>query len=423
MRRSRAIRWLVVTAGAALAAAGCAITTSSPMTASLSGPTGIPIRVGVSLPLSGDFAADGQASLRGYQLWASDVNGNGGLLGRPVKLVYRNDHSDPGATASDYTKLITDDRVQLTLAPFSSLLTAAAVPVVARHGYALAAGSASAPSVYKLKSRNLFSTNVPDANELVPFADWVSKLPAGARPTSAAYPMVSDPFADPPVQSTQATLQSAGIRTVYSQVYKPSTTPAQLTRAAAAVAATKAQMVVLGSVDVPTVSAFINEFAKVNYNPKIFIAAAGPDQGTAFLNAVGPQTATGVMFPDAWYGSFPDALSHLMVQNYIARYGGTAADINADVAEAYSAGEVLAAAVTGTGSLSQARIMSWLHRSELNTVVGLAKFGSNGQNTAALQTGSALIFQWQQGGRFSQVLPSTAEGSVTPVVPKPGWNG
>jgi hypothetical protein len=187
------------------------------------------------------------------------------------------------------------------------------------------------------------------------------------------------------------------------------------------VAHSNAQLVVLGSVDVPTVSAFINEFAKLHYNPKVFIASAGPDQGQAFINKVGTSTADGVLVPNGWSGTFPAALSHVMVQDYIAKFGGTASAINADVAEAYSAGEVLAAGVSGAGALSNKSIIGWLHAHQVPTVVGTAKFDSIGENTNTQE--SALIFQWQPGAQFVQVLPRSAVGSAPIIATKPSWSG
>ena len=166
--------------------------------------------------------------------------------------------------------------------------------------------------------------------------------------------MVNDPFADPPVQATMATFHAHGITTVYAAPHATSTTGnagytnvsnRALTADAKAVARRDPGIVVLGSVDVPTVNAFMHEFGVLHFTPKIFVAASGPDQGQAFLNAAGNGNAIGMMVPNGWYGGFPVALSHVMVQDYIARYGGTASDINADVAESYSAGETMAAAV------------------------------------------------------------------------------
>ena len=415
----------MTTASAAVAA--CGLSSAPPTNSLLAGPTGRPIIVGVSLPLSGSassdpFSADGQACKIGYELWASDVNSHGGLLGRPVRLKILDDKGSEQLTQANYQTLIKTDHVDLVLAPFSSLLTIDAAKVTSKYDYALAAGSAAAPAVYGLGLRSLFSTNVPASKQMVPVANYVARLPVGERPATAAYPMIDDPFADPPVQTAKGILSRNGIRTVYMHApYSATSSAAKLAQDAKAVARSGAQMVVLGSVDVPTVQAFVKEFIAQKYNPKIFIAAAGPDQGQAFLNAVGTGNADGIMVPNGWFGAYPNALSHLMVQDYIAKYGGTASDINADVAESYSAGEVIAAGVTGVHSLNQRAIIGWLHQNTVQTVVGAVKFGNSGENLYAPV--SSFIFQWQSGGRFVQVLPKGDLG-VKPILPvKPSWTG
>ena len=400
----------MIAASAADAAGGLSSESSNGL---LAGPSGQPITIGISLPLygpqqAGGFAPDGQATQRGYELWASDVNSHGGLLGRPVKLIILNDKGDPPTDAKNYETLITQDHVDLTLAPFSSLLTAgAAAQVTERHGYVLAAGSAAAPTVYGLHDHYLFSTNVPASDEMIPFAQWL--VTRHGHPVTAAYPMVDDPFADPPVQTVQKFLSHHGVQTVYSEPPYPATvTTRALVADAQQVAKKKPAMVFLGSVAVSTVQAFMKGFQLANWTPKYFIATSGPDQGTAFLGAVGISAAVGAMVPNGWFGGYPNALSHVMVQDYIAKYGGTAGDINADVAEAYSAGQVEAAAVTATRSLDQRTMAYWLHRNTVQTVVGPVKFDPSGKNTDI--AAAALIFQWQpgQGGsgaQFVQVLP------------------
>ncbi|HUL27394.1 MAG TPA: ABC transporter substrate-binding protein [Streptosporangiaceae bacterium] len=438
MRRPSAMatRLAAVTILAAASATACGITsTGTPSTSINGGPSGTPITVGFSEPLTGSFSADGQASLKGYQLWASDVNAHGGLLGRPVKLVYLNDNSDPNTATKDYTTLITQDHVDLTLGPFSSLLTIPAGQVTHRYGYALVEGSGGAPTVFSASLSNLFGVSAPVANQMVPFAKWVVSLPPGERPRTAAYVMVDDPFADPPVETAQTILAKAGITTVYDNSGLPGSTakllepnssgtvsPAVLAAAADKVIAANPQVVLIGSVDVPTVSGILKEFVRQRFNPKMIIAASGPDQGQTFLNAVGTGNADGIMVPDGWYGGFPNALSHVMVQEYIAKYGGTASDVNADVAEAYSSGEVLADAVQNVG-LSNAKIIAFLHSgARLNTVQGPARWGRyvahqpSGMNNQAV----SFVFQWQSGARFVKVLPAGG-GSIAITATKPLW--
>ena len=417
--RARLLALTAFTAASALAVAACGGTTSATNSASVSGGSGNAVTIGISEPLTGQFAADGLASEQGYQLWASDVNANGGLLGHQVKLTILNDNSLPATAAKQYATLITQDKVNFVLGPFSTLLTVQAAPVVARDGYAFPEGSGSGPSVFALKDPTLFGVSTPVVDQMVPFAKWVAALPAGQRPKSAAYPMVSDPFADPPVQTAETILQNAGIRTVYTNASNP-ITATNLAPYAKAVAALRPDMVVLGSVDVPTVLAFIQTFEQQNYTPKVFIAASGPDQGLAFLDHVGPANSNGIMVPDGWSGSLANALSHVMVQDYIAKFGGTASGINTDVAESYSAGETLAEAVAATGSLDNAKIIAYLHSGvTLQTVQGPAKFDSVGENTQSVT--SSFIFQWQNS-QLVQVLPVGAPGSAQILVTKQPWN-
>ena len=414
--RTRFLSLTAVAAAAAMVLAACSSSGSG------SGSSGngskSPILIGTSLSLTGDFSADGQAFQRGYQLWASYVNSHGGLLGRQVKMVFLNDSSDPTTVATNYTKLIAQEHVALTFGPFSTLLTVPAAKVAARYDYAFPEGAGGGPSVYQLNLPNVFNPSPPIADQLVPFAQWVASLPASERPKTAAYPMVNDPFADPMTQTAQAILQKAGVKTVYSKIY-PAENP-DYKAGADAVAATNAQMVVLGAVDVPTSAAFIQAFEQQHYNPKIFAATSGPDQGAAFSKAIGGNgNATGIMVPGGWYGGIKNPLSEAMVKAYIAKYGGTAADINADVAEAYSVGEITAEAVAATKGLDNKKIISYLHSGvTLQTVQGPVKFNSSGENTVAQK----FIFQWQKGGAYNQVLPSSATGSVAVVNPKPSWS-
>ena len=93
----------VLTVAAVSVLAGCGGSSSSSSGSSASKE---PITIGASLSLSGDFSADGQAFQRGYELWASDVNASGGLLGRQVKLTILNDASSPTQVVTNYQKRV-----------------------------------------------------------------------------------------------------------------------------------------------------------------------------------------------------------------------------------------------------------------------------------------------------------------------------
>ena len=402
----RAAAGLAVAAVALIAAFG-----GSSSSASTSGP----VTIGISLSLSGDFAADGQAFQRGYQLWAADQNARGGLLGQKVKLDILSDSSNPAQVVTNYQKLIGSNKDQIVFGPFSSLLTVPAARVAARYGYAFVEGAGGAPSVFGAGLKNVFDVSIPVKNNLVTFADWIASLPASKRPKTAAYATVNDPFTQPQIPVAQAIMQKAGVKTVYSKVF-----PAEVvdyTSVSAQVAAKKADVVVLGSVDVPTVSAFVQTFIQQHYNPKAFIATSGPDQGAAFVKAVGTGHENGVFVPNGWFGGFKKADSQQMVKEYIAKYGGTASDVNADVAEAYAVGQVVAQAVQATHGFNQAKIIAYLHSGvTLNSVQGPVKFDSLGENTAQ----KAQTFQWQNA-KLVDTLPVGTPGAVAPTYPKPAW--
>jgi branched-chain amino acid transport system substrate-binding protein len=420
LRRSAVVGLALVAIGV-IAACGSSSNSSSSATTGSSGGSASasksPITIGASLSLSGDFASDGQAFERGYQLWAQDQNAKGGLLGHPVKLKILSDASSPAQVVTNYQKLIGSDKVPLVFGPFSTLLTVPSARVASRYGYAFVEGAGGGPTVFGSGLKNVFDVSIPVKDNLVTFAQWIASMPASQRPKTAAYATVNDPFTQPQIAPAQQILQGAGVKTVSSKVFPAEV--ADYTPIATQIASTKADVAVLGSVDVPTVSAFAHAFIQQHYNPKAFIATSGPDQGAAFVKAVGTGNENGIMVPNGWFGGFQKPDSQHMVQEYIGKYGGTPSDVNADVAEAYSVGQVIAQAVAANHSLDNPKIISYLHSGvTLDSVQGPVKFDSLGENLAQ----KTLTFQWQKGNLL-QTLPTTTAGSKPPQFPKPAWAG
>ena len=361
-----------------------------------------PITIGISISTKGDFASDGNATEQGYQLWSDAVNNNGGILGRPVKLVILNDNSDPVQVSKNYTALITQDHVNLILGTFSSLLTNATIPVAAQYHYALLEGSGGAPSVFVTAQQNhfdgIFDTSVPVQNNLLTFAYYILSLPQSLRPKTAAYLTSDDPFTFPQIDTVRTLLQHGGVTTVYNKQYVEGT---DNTRWAQQVVASNANIDILGTL-LPDLKTEIKVFKQDHYNPNAIIATAGPDAGQDFITAVGGTKYTeGVFVPNGWYPQANNFGNADMVQAYIKKYGGTADEINADVAEAYSAGQVLAQAIESNQSIDNSKLIARLHSgAAFNTVQGTAQFDATGVNTQAL----AYMFQWQSS-QFIPVYP------------------
>src|SRR5436305_10343270 len=191
-----------------------------------------------------------------------------GLMGRQVKLIFLDDKSDPTQGSTNVQQLISNDHVDMLFGPFSSLITGPTATVAARYGFAMIEGAGGAPAVFNTPSNkarhNVFDVSYPIVDQYDPLTNWIKSLPAGQRPKTAAYPIVDNPFTIPPEQRAQRQLESVGVRTVYSKVL-----PAELpnaTSVADQVAATGAQAVFLGTVDVPTVAAFMKAFQQQHYN-------------------------------------------------------------------------------------------------------------------------------------------------------------
>ncbi len=387
-----------------------------PVTAATATATpGAPIKIGISLSLSGDFSADGQAFQQGYQLWADTINKNGGLLGRQVQLDIVSDASSPDQVQTNYQKLITVDKVDLVFGPFSTLLTKPSSVVANRYGYALVEGAGGGPSVFTQGLNNVFDVSLPVANNLTSFVQYIQSLPAGQRPTTAAYATEDDPFTQPQVDLARSQLEAAGIKTASYQVYPAETT--DYNPIADKMIASNAQIIVVGTL-LPDVTAFIQRFKQQHFNPQAMIATAGPDQGDQFLKAIGgAASADAIMVPNGWYPESNNPGNADMVKAYLAKYGGTADGISSDVAEAYSVGQVVAQAITKIGSLDNSKLIAELHSGDtFQSVQGDVKFDATGQNVAAL----AYLFQWQKGS-LVPVYPTNAQGAVAPEFPKPNW--
>ena len=288
-----------------------------------SGASTAPIKIGVSLSLTGDFSADGKAFQQGYQLWAKQTNAKGGLLGRKVTLDIVNDASSPVQVVTNYQKLISVDHVDLVFGPFSTGLTKASSQVVNRYGYAFVEGAGGGPSVFTSGLHNVFDVSLPVANNLVSFAKWIAAMPSSERPKTAAYATQDDPFTAPQLEAARKILEPAGVQTVYNKTYPSETT--DYSPIAAGIISAKADVVLVGTL-LPDVSAFVKQFIQQNYNPKALVATAGPDQGAQFISNVGANHTEGIMVPNGWYPTANNPGNADLVAAYIKQYGGTAPD-------------------------------------------------------------------------------------------------
>jgi len=396
----------------AAAVACCGLTLAACGSSSSVAPAA-PITIGVSVSLTGDFSGDGKALVQGYDLWAADENAKGGLLGHQISMKYVDDASSTQQVVTNYENLITVDKVALVFGPFSSLLTIPASTVVSRYGYAFAEPAGGGPNVFNRGLTNIFFVQ-PAAVEdnLVSYAQWLLALPAGQRPATAAYATQDDPFTQPQVDKAKSLLEAGGIKTSYYHVYPAETT--DFSPIALNVANSNADAVILGT-QLPDAIAFAQTFIQQHYNPKTLIETTGPDQGAQFSGPLGANTE-GIMVPAGWTPSATAYGNAKFLGDFISKYGGAAADVSADAAEAYSVGQVVDQAATKAGSIDNATLIKTLHTGTYQTIQGPMSFDATGKPTGGV---GVYIEQWQ-GGAATFVYPASV-ATVAPEYPKKSW--
>ncbi len=369
------------------------------------------LTIGMSLPLTGPVAEVSKSGYEGYQQWAADVNASGGLLGRQIKLNVLDDGFEPNQTVSNYTRLISKDKVDLLLGTFSSLLNAPASAIAARQNMLYVEPSGGAATLFTRGFTNLFfaqpgtTTSLPNT-----FVAYLTSLPAASRPATAAYVTQDDPSAAPAIAVFKTKLEALGIKTVYNQTYDPSTS--NFDTIASAIANKKPALLIQGAVAADGVQ-LVRSLQKVNFSPKMLFQTKAPTD-ESYPSAIGAANANGVFTAEAWSAKASYPGNAEFVARYTKKFGHAPSD---DAANSYTAGQVLAAAVKAVGKIDQKALAAWLHANTVQTIVGPLKWDKTGN-----PGGSLLLAQWQKGV-LEIVAPKSAATSTTIINPKPAWVG
>jgi branched-chain amino acid transport system substrate-binding protein len=376
------------------------------------GPSGAPLVIGASISLTGDFADPGAAVKRGYDLWAKSINARGGLLGRQVQFKVVDDTSSPDQVVTNYQNLITKDKVDLVVGPFSSLLTVPASQVAKRYGYAFLEPAGGGPKVFDQKLDNLFFVQpAPVVKQGDVFADWILSLPESARPKTAAYPELDDPFATPIAENVRTRFEAAGIRTVYTQVYPAETQ--DFSAIVGKIAAAKPDVVVAGTQSEDAYG-LVKSMVQLKFSPPFLFMSNGANSPVEFPDKVGAANTPGVFSSGDWFPSSKAQGSADFASAYTAAYGGTVDQIDNSSAEAYAVGQVLEEVAKQTGKIDNATLISTLHKGTWPTLLGNLSWDAYGA-----PNGSFHLIQWQSG-KLVPVFPADV-AQATPVYPKPAW--
>jgi branched-chain amino acid transport system substrate-binding protein len=326
--------------------------------------------------------------------------------------VILDDASSQEQVVTDYTRLISEEKVDLLLGTFSSLLNYPASAVAENNEMVLIAPAGGSPKIFEQEFKYYFFAQQATApNQANPFVEMIANLPEDQKPKTAAYAIQDDPFAAPVIESMQLQLEAMGVETVYSEMYPPETTNFQ--PIASAIANAKPDLIAQGAVFEDGVN-LSKSLQQVGYSPKIFFQTSAPSNGDQYTDGVGIGNEEGVFYAVSWSekANTPGNAEFLATYEALNPGAGVPAE---DAADAYAAAEVLAAAVEGTGGLDNVAIQEWLHSNSVTTILGGLAWDEIGR-----PLGDFLLAQWQSG-TVEIVAPSGATTTDQLVMPKPGW--
>src|ERR687889_566121 len=320
----RTKRWLApALAAAALVVAGCGGDDGGGGGGGGGGDTAnkTPIKIGASLPLTGDFSEPGKAARQGYEVWQKVINDKGGLLGRKVEIAIRDDASDQNTVVADYNALVSREKVDLLLGTFSSLLNIPASTVAERNRMLYVEPAGGAPEIFDRGYKMLFFAQQATADKQGDvWAQWVLNLPADKRPKTAAYPTLDDPFAIPVLEGVRAKFEAGGIKTVQESTYPVDTN--NFDSIANAVKAKNPDVVAHGATFADGVG-FIRALKKVGFKPKMFFETSAPSFGDQFIKGVGKPATEGIFYAVSHTPNAATPGNSDFVAKYKEMYGGT----------------------------------------------------------------------------------------------------
>jgi branched-chain amino acid transport system substrate-binding protein len=404
---------LVVLALVLLAAAGCGDDDDDGGGGGGGEASGDPIKVGASLPLTGEFSEPGKAARQGYEVWEAMVNEQGGLIdGRPVEMVIKDDQSNQNTIVSDYNALISQDQVDLLLGTFSSLLNLPASAVAERNRMLYVEPAGGAPELFDRGFRYLFFAQQATADKQGEvWANYITELPENERPKTAAYPTLDDPFAQPTSEGIEAILKPAGIETVYRETYTIDNP--NLDGIANALKSRNPDLVVHGATFEDGVG-MVRALRKADFTPKVLYQTTAPSLGDQYSGAIGEQTTEGIFYGVSHSKEADTPGNPEFVAKYREMFGGQ--EVPEDAADAYAAAQVLQAAVDAVGTIERERqleLADWLRENEVDTILGPLSWDDQGR-----PEGEFLVGQWQSG--VPEIILPEAAATTEEILP--GWN-
>ncbi len=367
--------------------------------------TQTPIRIGASLSLTGTYAALGQNQQRGYQLCAKHMNERGGVLGRKIEFVFYDDQSEPATAVRLYEKLITQDKVDVVIGPYSSAITEAAANVNEKYKMPMVAPQASTTSIFKKGRKFIFMVQSPAEVYLEGLIDLA------ARNGLKTVALINEDtlFPKTTVDGTVELAKKKGLRVVFVEAYPKGNTDfsAILTKVRAA------NPDVLGAATYfDDAVAITRQMKELNVNPKMYGVTVGGDL-PKFYELLG-KNAEFIYGASQWEPVLPYPGIKEFVEAYGKEFPG--ADLSYHSAGGYGGCQILVEAIRQAGSLNGEKLRDTILKLTMQTVYGDYKVDQDGFQIAH----KMVVFQWQDGKKIIVWPDEVAAGKAR--VPTPPWS-
>jgi branched-chain amino acid transport system substrate-binding protein len=348
--------------------------------ASAAAQAGEAIKIGYSMALTGGLAPNGRSALLAQKIWEEDVNARGGLLGRPVKLVYYDDQTNPAMVPGIYTKLLDIDNVDLIIGGYGTNLLEPAMPIAMQRGKVFIGliGTAVNSTFKYINYFSMIPTG-PDskASYTKGFLDLAVRQ--NPKPKTVAIVAADAGHGRSAAEGARENVKGAGLSVVYDRRYPSATT--DLVPVVRAIAETNPDLVIVCSYPPDSVG-MVRAVNEIGFKPKMIGGAMVGLQSTAIKARLGP-LLNGWTNYDFWLPvpKMQFAGADDLIKKYQARAAVDDVDAvgNYMVPLAYAQLQVLQQAIVGTTSLDDSKIGDYVRANTFNTVVGDVSFGSNGE--------------------------------------------
>ncbi len=342
-----------------------------------------PLKIGVSLGLTGRFAVMSDALHKGFRLWESHVSERGGIQGRPVRLVVKDDSGNPERARSLYRAMLAEDKVDFLFAPYSSLITEAVLPVAEEHQVPILIAGAAADRLWKQGFRYAVGVYTPAGQ----FTSGFMELLVWQEIERIAVVYADDSFSEDVANGSMTWAKRFGLHVVF---FKKFPKGAQDLEPLAVEARDKGAQALITCGHMNEAIRMLRVLRRIDWHPEAYYASVGPALD-AFYDQCGPD-AEGTFGTSLWEprADFPGARA--FESDFIETYGESP---GYHAGLAYAAGQILEQAVREAGGVERDKVHSALFKMDTMTIIGRFGVDPNGKQVRQ----QTFIVQWQDGRR------------------------